>query len=84
MPRQNMIKTLSQLLTIAPSLSPQVTHLKDPDMFWDFISLMPMTTHQVRLFLHRLLFYNSALFYHQVSFLFSDRGTPNGYRFMNG
>ena len=24
-----------------------VTHLKDPDMFWDFISLMPMTTHQV-------------------------------------
>ena len=23
------------------------THLKDPDMFWDFISLMPMTTHQV-------------------------------------
>ena len=24
------------------------THLKDPDMFWDFISLMPMTTHQVR------------------------------------
>merc|ERR1712179_448849 len=42
-----------------------VTHLKDPDAFWDFISLMPMTTHQ-------------------VSFLFSDRGTPNGYRFMNG
>jgi len=42
-----------------------VTHLKDPDMFWDFISLMPMTTHQ-------------------VSFLFSDRGTPDGYRFMNG
>ena len=41
------------------------THLKDPDAFWDFISLMPMTTHQ-------------------VSFLFSDRGTPNGYRFMNG
>jgi len=34
-------------------------------MFWDFISLMPMTTHQ-------------------VSFLFSDRGTPKGYRFMNG
>merc|ERR1712062_377118 len=23
------------------------THLKDPDAFWDFISLMPMTTHQV-------------------------------------
>jgi len=42
-----------------------VTHLKDPDAFWDFISLMPMTTHQ-------------------VSFLFSDRGTPDGYRHMNG
>ena len=33
------------------------THLKDPDMFWDFITLRPETTHQ-------------------VSFLFSDRGTP--------
>ncbi|XP_071942198.1 catalase-like isoform X2 [Antedon mediterranea] len=42
-----------------------VTHLKDPDMFWDFISLRPETTHQ-------------------VSFLFSDRGTPDGYRHMNG
>ncbi|XP_065192045.1 catalase-like [Sycon ciliatum] len=41
------------------------THLKDADMFWDFISLRPETTHQ-------------------VSFLFSDRGIPNGYRFMNG
>ena len=41
------------------------TNLKDADMFWDFISLRPETTHQ-------------------VSFLFSDRGTPDGYRFMNG
>lgn len=41
------------------------THLKDPDMFWDFISLRPETTHQ-------------------VMFLFSDRGTPDGFRFMNG
>lgn len=41
------------------------THLADPDMFWDFISLRPETTHQ-------------------VSFLFSDRGTPNGYRHLNG
>lgn len=41
------------------------THLKDPDMFWDFISLRPETTHQ-------------------VSFLFSNRGTPDGYRQMNG
>jgi catalase len=38
-----------------------LTFFKDPDMFWDFISLMPMTTHQ-------------------VMFLFSDRGTPDGYR----
>ncbi|CAM9137686.1 unnamed protein product [Chrysoparadoxa australica] len=41
------------------------THLKDPDMFWDFIGLRPETTHQ-------------------VAFLFSDRGTPDGYRHMNG
>jgi catalase len=41
------------------------THLKDPDMFWDFISLRPETTHQ-------------------VMFLFGDRGTPDGYRHMNG
>jgi catalase len=42
-----------------------VTHLKDPDMFWDFISLRPETIHQ-------------------VSFLFSDRGTPDGFRHMHG
>ncbi len=42
-----------------------VTHLKDPDMFWDFITLRPESTHQ-------------------VSFLFSNRGTPDGYRHMNG
>ncbi|XP_046544338.1 catalase-like [Haliotis rubra] len=42
-----------------------VTNLKDPDMFWDFITLRPETTHQ-------------------VSFLFSNRGTPDGYRHMNG
>jgi len=41
------------------------THLKDPDMFWDFITLRPETTHQ-------------------VSFLFSDRGIPDGYRHMHG
>ena len=41
------------------------THCKDPDAFWDFISLRPETIHQ-------------------VSFLFSDRGTPDGYRHMNG
>nr|AGH07917.1 catalase [Brachionus calyciflorus] len=42
-----------------------VTHLKDANMFWDFITLRPETCHQ-------------------VSFLFSDRGTPDGYRHMNG
>jgi len=41
------------------------THLKDPDAFWDFISLRPETTHQ-------------------VMFLFSNRGTPMGFRHMNG
>lgn len=42
-----------------------VTHLKDSDMFWDFISLRPETTHQVMI-------------------LFSERGIPDGFRFMNG
>lgn len=41
------------------------TNLKDPDMFWDFLSLRPESTHQ-------------------VCFLFSDRGTPDGFRFMDG
>uniref|UniRef100_A0A8D8QZR1 Catalase n=1 Tax=Cacopsylla melanoneura TaxID=428564 RepID=A0A8D8QZR1_9HEMI len=41
------------------------THLRDWDMFWDFISLRPETTHQVMI-------------------LFSDRGTPDGYRHING
>ncbi|PSN41548.1 Catalase [Blattella germanica] len=41
------------------------THLKDADMFWDFISLRPETTHQ-------------------VMFMFSDRGIPDGFRHMNG
>jgi len=41
------------------------THLKDANMFWDFITLRPETTHQ-------------------VSFLFSDRGIPDGHRHMNG
>ncbi|XP_048578837.1 catalase isoform X2 [Nematostella vectensis] len=42
-----------------------VTHLKDANMFWDFITLRPETTHQ-------------------TSFLFSDRGIPDGFRHMNG
>jgi len=41
------------------------TNLKDPDAFWDFLSLVPESVHQ-------------------VSFLFSDRGTPYSYRHMNG
>jgi len=41
------------------------TNLKDPDMFWDFLSLTPESLHQ-------------------VTVLFSDRGTPFGYRHMNG
>jgi len=42
-----------------------VTNLKDPDMFWDFLSLTPESIHQ-------------------VTILFSDRGTPRTYRHMNG
>ncbi|MBN2609552.1 MAG: catalase [Candidatus Fermentibacteraceae bacterium] len=41
------------------------TNLKDPDMFWDFLSLTPESIHQ-------------------VTILFSDRGTPKGHRHMNG
>jgi catalase len=41
------------------------TNLKDPDMFWDFLSLTPESVHQ-------------------VTILFSDRGTPKSYRHMNG
>ena len=69
---------------IIGAISLQVTHLKDPDMFWDFISLMPMTTHQVGNIEIYGLSKISCCFFFQVSFLFSDRGTPNGYRFMNG
>ena len=41
------------------------TNLKDPDMFWDFLSLTPESLHQ-------------------VTVLFSDRGTPFSYRHING
>ncbi|GAA5897117.1 hypothetical protein JCM6882_001797 [Rhodosporidiobolus microsporus] len=41
------------------------THLKDADMFWDYLSQNPEA-------------------FHQVMILFSDRGTPNGYRHMHG
>jgi catalase len=41
------------------------SNLKDPDMFWDFLSLTPESIHQ-------------------VTILFSDRGTPRSYRNMNG
>jgi len=41
------------------------TNLKDPDMFWDFLSLTPESIHQ-------------------VTVLFSDRGTPRTFRNMNG
>lgn len=41
------------------------THLKDPNMMWDFLSLTPESLHQ-------------------VTILFSDRGTPMTYRHMHG
>jgi catalase len=41
------------------------TNTKDPDMFWDFLSLTPESIHQ-------------------VTILFSDRGTPKNFRHMNG
>ena len=41
------------------------TNLKDPIMFWDFLSQVPESVHQ-------------------VTYLFGNRGTPDGYRQMNG
>jgi catalase len=41
------------------------TNCKDPNMFWDFLSLTPESIHQ-------------------VTILFSDRGTPATFRNMNG
>ncbi|KAG0168130.1 hypothetical protein DFQ28_005333 [Apophysomyces sp. BC1034] len=41
------------------------TNLPDPDAFWDFLSLVPESIHQ-------------------VTILFSDRGTPDGFRHING
>ncbi|KAG2204543.1 hypothetical protein INT47_012602 [Mucor saturninus] len=41
------------------------TNCGDPDAFWDFLSLVPESLHQ-------------------VSILFSNRGTPDGYRHING
>jgi len=41
------------------------THLKSPDMQWDFWSQHPESLHQ-------------------VTILFSDRGIPDGYRYMHG
>jgi catalase len=41
------------------------TNLKDADMFWDFLSLVPESIHQ-------------------VTTLYSNRGTPYGYRHMHG
>lgn len=41
------------------------TNLRDANMFWDFISLRPETTHQTMI-------------------TFSDRGIPDGYRYMHG
>ncbi|KAI9228773.1 MAG: catalase [Piptocephalis tieghemiana] len=41
------------------------TDLKDPDAFWDFLSLVPESLHQ-------------------VTILFSSRGTPKGYVHMHG
>ncbi|MEO5702456.1 MAG: catalase, partial [Gammaproteobacteria bacterium] len=41
------------------------TNCKDPDAFWDFLSLSPESTHQ-------------------VTILFSDRGTPKSHRHMHG
>ncbi|CAO3653051.1 unnamed protein product [Cunninghamella echinulata] len=42
-----------------------ITNLKDANMFWDFLSLVPESLHQ-------------------TTVLFSNRGTPDGFRHMHG
>lgn len=41
------------------------THLRDPNAFWDFVSMLPETLHTILM-------------------LFSERGTPDGFRHMHG
>jgi catalase len=53
--RQNKSKATKKMLEM----------LQDANMFWDFISLRPETTHQAMI-------------------TFSDRGIPDGYRYMHG
>lgn len=70
------------------------THMKDPDMVWDFMSLRPESLHQVIAVADSESFLEDCrkclfCFFHlvlpvQVSFLFSDRGIPDGHRHMNG
>jgi catalase len=73
------------------------THMKDPNAFWDFLSLVPESLHQVKLtfpdFFIRLLFVHKILtkprnpnteFLSQVLILFSPRGVPDGFRHMHG
>ncbi len=45
------------------------THLKDPNMVWDFFSNHPMATHQVRYFLINSNF-NSCFFFLSISLCF--------------
>lgn len=66
------------------------THCKDADAMWDFISLRPETTHQVWPSPNHKPKHDSKPCPYQnpkptqVSILFSDRGTPDGYRHLNG
>lgn len=55
---------LFQMFIHSQKRNPQ-THLRDPNMVWDFFANHPMATHQ-------------------FLFLYSDRGIPDGFRFMHG
>ncbi|CAF4686920.1 unnamed protein product [Rotaria sp. Silwood1] len=55
---------LFQMFIHSQKRNPQ-THLKDPNMVWDFFASNPQATHQ-------------------FLFLYSDRGVPDGFRFMHG
>ncbi len=59
------------------------THLKDPNMVWDFFVNHPMVTHQVNQNNFQSIHFSRINLF-QFLFLYSDRGIPDGFRHMHG
>ena len=61
------------------------THLRDPNMVWDFFANHPMATHQVETSKFHFDSIRHLFFlFSKFLFLYSDRGIPDGFRFMHG